>query len=165
MASSDTNALSQRPGEKKAYTSKRAAGRAAMRAPGPAVAPDFNDEKVSAAKAQVPFAQFVGQVSFGSSPPLSTFLSPPTLPPHSTPPVTCRSVLFAPLSSTLQPFPRIRERRGRNWNVAGEHGGGLRMGDGCRSISQVKQVGARQMKQVGARQIRLGAESRRDADG
>jgi hypothetical protein len=77
VASSGTNALSERPGEEKVYTGKRAAGRAAMRAPGPAVAPDFNDEQVSSAKAQVPFAQFAGQVSFRSWPHRCTFLLPP----------------------------------------------------------------------------------------
>ena len=84
MASSGTNALSQRPGQTKGYAGKRAAGRAAMRAPGPAVAPNFNDEQVSVAKTEVPFAQFAGQVCCPASLLLSTLSHPATLPPFHT---------------------------------------------------------------------------------
>ena len=80
MASSGTNALSQRPGQTKGYAGKRAAGRAAMRAPGPAVAPNINDEQVSVAKTEVPFAQFAGQVCCPASLLLSTLSHPATLP-------------------------------------------------------------------------------------
>jgi hypothetical protein len=126
VASSGTNALSERPGEEKGYTGKRAAGRAAMRAPGPAVAPEFNDEQVSAAKAQVPFAQFAGQVSFRSWASMSMvalgsrLVALGSLPLPSTHPGSCRSL---PLRSSF-PHPPPMPMYLRAERAQGEYGRG-----------------------------------------
>ena len=57
------NQLSQKPANNGGYSSRRAEGRAVMRASGPAVEPNFSDKNVPVAKAKAPFAQFAGQVA------------------------------------------------------------------------------------------------------